>query len=180
MNLDEFVRKLTLYDSPTLDAFESYAQNSPDLLAAIVTRLLLSKDRGDDGALCGMAMVELRRVWGNEHLADWIRSVWPTAPVFVRRKLTYCVAYPDGIAIDTNLALWLFQHPTTAVDERHGIVAGLSVTAELRDCVALLYELIPKIGKHQEPWRHEILDSFIQDVYRSYGPPESGSDTARP
>ena len=169
MDLSDFAHKLTLYDSKTMDNFKSYMTNDPNLCSEIITTLLLSQEWGDDPSLCGYAMQHLQKMWGPSRVAEWITGLWPSLPWIVKRKILYCIGYSSDCCISTDLALRLFEHPAASVNDRHLILAGLAATAEARDCVALLFELIPKIGRHNDPERQATLDGLVRDIHRSYG-----------
>jgi hypothetical protein len=72
------------------------------------------------------------------------------------------------VTITTELASRLFHHPTTSVKERQLILAGLAVTARHRGCIELVYELIPQVGRYDEPDRQSSLDNLIRSIQSSY------------
>jgi len=138
MGLDEFVRKLSSYDSQAAHDLESYAADNPDLCVEIVKSLLLSQSWGDDPSLCSFAVQQITKAGAAGEFADWVANSWPSLPWLARRKILYCVGDDQTVTISTELASRLFHHPATSVAERHLILAGLAVTAKQRNCVGLV------------------------------------------
>ena len=171
MNINDFIRNLTCYDSQAVDKLEYYATHDSKLCIEIVKALLLSEELADDPSLCSFAVQQIVKAWKPSQFAEWIITSWSSLSWLPRRKVLYCLGDVQAITISTDTALTLFHHVTSSVNERHLIVAGLCLSAKIRNCVPLLYELIPQIGHYDDPDRQRSLEDFISGVYRSYGQP---------
>lgn len=150
-----------------LDEFKQFAQEQPDSAVRVAWDILLNRsDPGrDDGALCVELLRTISVVAGQARIEDLILKQWDQLSDPIRKNLTEGAACRDIFSI--NFAEHLFSLPSTRVDQRHQIVAGLAAGDD-RNCDTVIRSMAQRIGSYPDAHRHKILDRFTQDIARNF------------
>jgi hypothetical protein len=152
-----------------LDEFQVFAKNNPEVAFDIAWSLLLGReDPGrDDQALCVDLMELLVELGGRERVEALILKEWPALSDSLRRNIT--LVSGSTKAISTDFGKQLFHHPTTRIEQRHHLAAGLASSETDRQCAKDVVTLVTQIGRYSEGYRQAILDSFVADVMTEFG-----------
>jgi hypothetical protein len=153
-----------------LEEFRALTSADPGAALRSVWRLLTSRaDPGqDDGGLCLELLRLVVATAGRDVVDRVVLDAWPSLNEVARRNVLYGAASPD--ALSTEVGLRLFDMPSTSVHERHLLVAGFVGGDPRPELRGRMIELAGRIGNYTEPHRQAILEQFVQDVIREYGP----------
>jgi hypothetical protein len=148
------------------ERFDQLAILHPKEVAEGIREFVLAPDIHNDIDDGPYFLSVLAQIDGVLEVANWVRTIWPDCEKLAKAKICYWAH--DNNGMPTELAIELFSHPSSSTCERHLLAAGLASTAKTRNAAAIVLELLPRIGRHEDPRRQESLDGFMQNAIRSF------------
>ncbi len=157
--------QLRRHDHSSLTTLERMAQANPEELSTGVREFLSIPGAGDDPSFCIVLMELLNQALGRSGAERCIRQMWASGDEAVRDNLTSGAYDPQEMA--TDLVLDLFNDPSSTVQDRHHLLAGLASSMGERQCERQVLALVPRVGVYTDSARQAVLTEFLAAVEQS-------------
>ncbi len=164
-NAVALLARVRRHDYSALDTLEQMAQANPKKVTAAVQQFLLVPRIADDMSFCVVLVHLLNQALGRTEAERWIRQMWASGDEVVRDNLAPAAFDPQAMA--TDLVLDLFNYPSSTIQNRHHLLAGLASSMKQRHCERQVRALMSKVGVYTDPARQAVLDQFLADLERS-------------
>lgn len=152
-------------DPGAIQQLDELVAKDAALCSERIREFVLSDDYEDEMGTCDL-LNRLARLDGLSVVVEWIANNWATVGSAGKRKICSWAYIADGMP--TKLALSLFDNEKSTVRERHLLAAGLASSASQRSVESEVLELLPRIGKYDDPQRQRTLDGFIESARKSF------------
>jgi hypothetical protein len=151
-----------------VDEFKAFACVHPEAALRITWTVLTGReDPGrDDGALCIELLEIVTEAAGRQAVEELVLGAWSSLSDPIRRNIV--VVAGSAKAMSAELAIKLFNHPDTRIEQRHRIVAGLAAGDERPGREGYVVDLAKRIGSYSDSDRQTTLDRFVASVVRNY------------